>query len=113
MATPPFDLPTFLDHLHGDSALAAAMAALFLSECPGQLDGVRRAVAAGDAPSLERAAHLLKGSVGNFMAVDATEAAAWLEEQGRAGNLADASSALRALEAALDRLTTALREVTA
>lgn len=108
---PPLDTEAFLRTLRGDAALAAAMAALFLSECPCQLDAVRQAVAAGDAEVLEQAAHLLRGSVGNFMATEATAAAARLEAFGRSGDLSQAPRALRALEAAIERLTPALREI--
>ncbi len=112
-ASPPLDTDAFLRTLRGDSALAAALAALFLSECPLQMDAVRQAVAAGDAGALEQAAHLLRGSVGNFVAPEATAAAARLEAFGRAGDLSLAAGALRTLEAAIERLTPALREIAA
>lgn len=112
-SAPPFDQQAFLRTLRGDSALAAAMASLFLSECPRQLAGVRQAVAAGDAAALEQAAHLLRGSVGNFVASEATAAAGRLEAFGRTGDLSQAADALRVLEAAIERLTPALREIAA
>ncbi|MDP1889483.1 MAG: Hpt domain-containing protein [Gemmatimonadaceae bacterium] len=112
-ATPPLDQKAFLRTLRGDAALASAMAALFLSECPRQLDAVRQAVAAADAKALEQAAHLLRGSVGNFVATEATAAAARLEAFGRTGDLTQAASALRTLESAIERLTPALREIAA
>ena len=112
-ASSPLDTEAFLRTLRGDAALAAAMAALFLSECPRQLDAVRQAVAAGDAKALEQAAHLLRGSVGNFVATEATAAAARLEAFGHSGDLSQAAGALRALEAAIERLTPALREIAA
>lgn len=108
---PPLDQQAFLRTLRGDAALAAALAALFLSECPRQLDAVRQAVAAADAKALAQAAHLLRGSAGNFVASEATVAAARLEAFGRTGDLSQAASALRTLEAAIERLTTALREI--
>ncbi len=89
------------------------MAAMFLSECPHQLDAVRQAVAAGDAKQVEQAAHLLRGSIGNFAAAEATAAAARLEAFGRSGDLSQAPGALRTLEAAIERLTPALREIAA
>lgn len=89
------------------------MAELFLAECPRQLDAVRKAVAAADAKALEQAAHLLRGSVGNFVAAEATAAAARLEAFGRSGDVSLAAGALRTLEAALERLTPALREFAA
>ncbi|MHB1095487.1 MAG: Hpt domain-containing protein [Gemmatimonadaceae bacterium] len=112
-ASPPLDAEAFLRTLRGDTALAAALAALFLSECPRQVDAVRQAVAVGDAKALEQAAHLLRGSVSNFVATEATAAAARLEAFGRAGDLSLATGALRTLEAAIERLTPALREFAA
>jgi HPt (histidine-containing phosphotransfer) domain-containing protein len=111
--SPPLDLQVFLRMLRGDAALAAAMAALFLSECPHQLDAVRTAVAAADARALEQAAHSLRGSLGNFAANEATAAAARLEAFGRSGDLSQAAGALLTLEAAIERLTPALREIAA
>ncbi|MFA6169067.1 MAG: Hpt domain-containing protein [Gemmatimonadaceae bacterium] len=110
---PPLDTEAFLRTLRGDSALAAALAALFLSECPRQMDAVRQAIAAGDAKALEQAAHLLRGSVGNFVATEATAAAARLEAFGRTGDLSLAAGAFRTLEAAIERLTPALQEIAA
>lgn len=89
------------------------MAALFLTECPRQLDAVRQAVVAGDAKKLEQATHLLRGSLGNFVAAEASAAAARLEALGRSGDLSVATDALSALETAMERLTAALREIAA
>lgn len=112
-AVPPLDVQAFLRQLRGDTALAAAMASLFLAECPRQLDAVRLAVTSGDAKAVEQAAHLLRGSVGNFAAPEATAAAARVEALGRSGDLSNAAGALRALEVAIERLTPALREIAA
>jgi HPt (histidine-containing phosphotransfer) domain-containing protein len=110
--SPPLDLQAFLRTLRGDTALAAALATMFLSEGPRQLDAVRQAVAAGDAKRIEQAAHLLRGSVGNFAAAEATAAAARLEAFGRSGDLTQAVGALHTLETAIERLIPALREIT-
>lgn len=107
----PFDAPAFMRRVGGDATLAAAMAALFLEECPRLLGDVRAAVAAADAESLSSAAHALKGSVGNFCADEASNAALRLELLGRSGDLEGTPEALRILEAALDRLGPALREI--
>ena len=112
-AEPPFDAATFVHRVGNDRALAAAMAALFLAECPRMLDDVRRAVTARDAGAVERAAHALKGSMSNFVANAAAQAAGHLEHLGRTGEVAAAPDALRALEAELDRLLPALGEMTA
>ena len=108
----PFDRETLLQRLNGDASLAGAMAALMLQELPAQRAAVRDAVRGRDAAGLARSAHTLAGSIGNFLARDALAAARRLEALGRDGALADADDALEALDAALDRLALALRELT-
>jgi HPt (histidine-containing phosphotransfer) domain-containing protein len=61
--------------------------------------------------ALAQAAHALKGSVGNFGATTATDAAAQLETIGQRGDVAAASDVLRDLETALEQLSPALREL--
>ena len=48
--------------------LLKELVGLFLNEIPELLTDLRKAVKAGDANAIERAAHKLKGSVGNFAA---------------------------------------------
>ena len=88
------------------------MAALFLEEYPRFLAQIQEAISKKDSSSLSYAAHTLKGSVGNFAASDAFEAAFTLERIGRYGDLTQASDALVHLEAALSRLTPALGKLT-
>jgi HPt (histidine-containing phosphotransfer) domain-containing protein len=64
-----------------------------------------------DAAKLERAAHTLKGSVGNFAAHEAFEAARRLEQDGRRQDWDQAADDGAALEAALVRLQPALAEL--
>ena len=104
---------SLLTRVSGDAALASAMASLFIDECPRLLADVRVAWAAQDAAALARAAHSLKGSVSNFAAPGATQAAAHLESLGLAGELSPAGDALQRLEAELGRLLPALRELIA
>jgi HPt (histidine-containing phosphotransfer) domain-containing protein len=93
-----------LDRVGGDSELLQEMAQLFLEEYPSQLQAVRDAVAAGDPKAVERSAHSLKGSVGNFGAAEAHHAAFQLEMLGRQAHLDSAKSALLHLERALQSL---------
>jgi two-component system sensor histidine kinase/response regulator len=90
-----------LARVGGDLDLLKEIAALFLDEYPRELDGIRKALAAGDAHALERAAHGLKGSVANFGARAAVDSAFQLEQFGRAGKLDQAPPALAELERAL------------
>ena len=93
-----------LERVGGDSELLQEMAQLFLDEYPSQLEAVRAAVRARDAKALERSAHSLKGSVGNFGAAAAHEAALRLELLGRKGDLAEVDHALLHLECVLSTL---------
>lgn len=98
------DRAVALSRVGGDSELLQEMAQLFLEECPSQMDAIREAVRRRDARAIERSAHSLKGSVGNFGAVAAHTAAADLETLGRAGNLQSVEEALSALESAIRAL---------
>ena len=55
------------------------MVRIFRSDAPQMMGAARKAVSAADAPALQKAAHRLKGSVGNFGATGAYSAAARLE----------------------------------
>lgn len=93
-----------LSRVGGDAELLQEMAQLFLEECPSQLESVRAAVRARDAKALERSAHSLKGSVGNFGAAAAHQAALTLEMLGRRGELEHIEPALQKLESAFRQL---------
>ena len=107
-----FDREALLARVGGDAALLAAMASLFLEECPRYIASIREAVAGGDARALEGATHALKGSVSNFTAHRAVQAAQRLELMGRDGNLTESAQALRELEVAIGRVRVAIRELT-
>jgi signal transduction histidine kinase/CheY-like chemotaxis protein/HPt (histidine-containing phosphotransfer) domain-containing protein len=95
-------------HLEGDVELLKEIAGMFLDQCPELVARARDAVAKADPVEIERAAHTIKGSVGNFAAKAAFEAAQRLERIGRDGTLDEAEEAQAALEAELERLKPAL-----
>ena len=107
----PFDLKEALARVDGDHELLTEMAELFLEESPRFVKEIQAAVESGDTQTLTYAAHTLKGSVGNFAATEAAEAARQLEQMGRKGDLEGADMELANLEAALARLTPALTEL--
>src|SRR5512141_1137875 len=90
-----------LSRVGGDKELLREIAVLFMEECPGAFAEIQKAVTRGDAAKLENAAHALKGSVANFGAQDAVEAAFRLEQMGRANQMGEAKEMLRKLESAL------------
>ena len=90
-----------LARVGGDQQLLREIAVLFIHDCPRAFAEIQEAVTRGDAAKLENAAHGLKGSVANFGARDAVEAAFRLEQMGRANQLSEAEGMLGKLQSAL------------
>jgi HPt (histidine-containing phosphotransfer) domain-containing protein len=99
-----FDKEVALSRVGGDVELLKEIAILFLDDYPKSLTELREAVQAGDARRVERSAHGLKGSVSNFGAAPAVNAALQLETMGRAQKLVEVEQVLRTLELALAAL---------
>jgi len=104
-----FDMPKALEVVNGDRELFKEIATLFLENLPDNIAHIRGAIAKSDADALDRAAHSLKGSVGNFGAKRAFEAAYRLELMGKEARLTEAEGALSELEAELKDLETAVK----
>jgi CheY-like chemotaxis protein len=88
---------------------AARLARTFLDTAPARLARLREAVASRDPDGVQRAAHLLKGSLAVFSARQALDTAASLEAMGKAHDLAGASAALGALQAEVWALLESLK----
>ena len=99
-----FDRSAALERIGGDQKLLEEIAGLFLAEYPALVQEIRDALRNGDAAGLESSAHSLKGSVANFEARSAVDAAFRLECMGRARNLERAPFAFAELEAVLRAL---------
>lgn len=93
-----------LSRVGGDAELLKEIAQLFLDDYPRVLDELRDALARGDAKTVERTAHGLKGSVSNFGAQNAVDAARTIEALGRAEQLAEVTQVIHTLELALAAL---------
>ena len=105
----PIDRAAALRAVGGDQVLLADLMRLFLEDCPERVADLRAAVVSGDPAHVQRAAHVVKGSVGTFGACCARDCAADLERAGRERRFDDAPALLAALEAELDRVSDALR----
>src|SRR5690242_5631959 len=103
-----FDREEALARLEGDSELLAEMVSLFLQSHGEQVSEIKAGLARKDIEAVRRAAHALKGAIGNFTSRGAFQAAQRLEEIARRGDLAGAERAFTDLEDALRRLTSAL-----
>ena len=93
-----------LERIGGDEELLKEIAVLFLDDYPNLIADIREACRSRNARSLERAAHTLKGSISNFGAERAQNAALELEMIGRNGAIQDAPAALGRLESAMTAL---------
>jgi PAS domain S-box-containing protein len=103
-SSPPFDLDGALQRLEGDRELLEELARLFLEECPGNIAGMRKALQGRDARLLERLAHTMKGSSASVGAVRVSEASLALEQEARAGTLANSTEYIERIQRELDRL---------
>ena len=99
------------ERFEGDTELLREVVEIFLEDCPKLMADLSSAISRREAGGLERAAHAIKGSVGNFAARAAFEAAYGLERMGRAGNLDGAVEAHAELEREIERLCTVLPEM--
>ncbi len=107
------DRAGLLARFDGDADLLAELVDLFHTGAPGLVAQVQDAAARRDGPALMRAAHTLKGMVGNFGASRALDLAQGIEDRGREGNVGDAPARAADLEQAVARLATRLREIVA
>jgi PAS domain S-box-containing protein len=97
-----------LARLDGDEELLREIVEMFLAGYPQMLADVRDAIKRGDGARLEHVAHSLKGAIGNFGVLSATDAALQLEVKGRMKDLAEADKAYAILEEAVRQLHHAL-----
>ncbi len=107
---PLFDYQAAIARLDNDEGLFDEMIRFFLDDSPGVLRQLRDALVAGDSREVQRAAHSLKGFAATFDAQAAVAAGRHVEELGAAGKLAEAGSAVAALEFAVQRLCVALTD---
>src|SRR5262249_30541919 len=92
------DHRALLQGFDGNRRLLNQIARLFLADYPQRLAEIKAAIHCGNADALARAAHSLKGSVGNFAATKAVAVAHRLEAMGRNGELQTAGEECIALE---------------
>jgi HPt (histidine-containing phosphotransfer) domain-containing protein len=107
------DYAVALERLGGDEELLQEVAQLFLDEYPSLMSEIRQATMSANAQRLERAAHSLKGSVSNFGADSAVEAALALEKIGRGGDLTGAPTAYAHLVLVMEQLHPSFEQLAA
>ena len=110
-SSPVLDRQAAIERLGGDEELFGEVAAIFRTDSQTLLNEIRRAVKSGDAATVHRAAHGLKGAAGYVGGKPAADAAAALEKIGASGDLSAAPRALDVLTTEIERLTTALSDI--
>jgi two-component system, sensor histidine kinase and response regulator len=99
------------DRFDGDLDLLRLVAGTFLESTPPLLDDMRQGISAGDAGSVSRIAHRLRGSLANFGADEAVEVAFRLEQMGSEGDLAGADAAYATLIQGYETLRSGLERL--
>jgi two-component system sensor histidine kinase/response regulator len=99
------------ERFDGDVELLRVVAGTFLESTPPLLVEMREALAAANPASVSRIAHRLRGSLANFGADDAVQAASRLEKMGAEGDLAGADQACDSLMEGYDALRTGLERL--
>ncbi|MEK7351872.1 MAG: Hpt domain-containing protein [Nitrospirota bacterium] len=111
--TSVLDLSEALNRVDGDQDLFFTLAGLFLQESQKEAAAIRVALGRQDGAGLVAAAHKLKSSVIEMCAPRLFERTKRLEELGRQGELAEASSVCADVEASLAEVHAALRKLIA
>ncbi len=105
-----FDPSQMLQNIGGDQDLLVQLVDLFLARQADMMSQIRQALSLGDAATVERSAHTLKGTAGNLCAPEVALAAGRLEAVGRLGTLHDAPAVYAHLEMEMLRLRHVLEE---
>jgi HPt (histidine-containing phosphotransfer) domain-containing protein len=88
----------------GGQEMLSELAEMFLDDTRLGIDTLKGAVEEGDAQTIERTAHTLKGSSGNMGAHRMARVCAQLEEVGASGDLKRAPRLIVQLEEEFDRV---------
>ncbi len=100
-----------LEQVDGDVNLLGKMAALLLADIPNDLLALGTAIEMHNAGGVADLSHSLKGSLSNFLAKPAVDAALRLEKMGREGDLSLALDTYEHLQGIVERLLPELAEL--
>ncbi|WP_164976092.1 Hpt domain-containing protein [Oleiharenicola lentus] len=94
-----------------DPAFLRELIDVFLEDVPQRFAELDKALAAQDAPLLQRAAHTIKGSCSNFGATSLAQVALEMEKQGKAAAFAEAAATYPSLKAEFAQVAEALKQL--
>ncbi len=95
----------------GEPDILEELTGLFFEDAAAQIKALKKAVESGDAPSVYRLSHTLKGSSGNMGANRMHRICLTLEEVGQSGELGEAGELLGSLEKAFGDARSAIEEL--
>ena len=98
------DLSRAMEVVDGDKGLLRSLVEDFLEDYPQHLEELENLIARNDSAKVERKAHSLKGSIGNFGVGEAYELAYQIETLGKESRLEEAADVLRKLEEQMNRI---------
>jgi HPt (histidine-containing phosphotransfer) domain-containing protein len=101
MEHPPqavYDHSAMMDRLMGDQELVKAVIRRFLEDLPQQVNRLKQSLEAGDAQSVHRQIHSIKGAAANISANSLVSLALRMEKAAAEGNLQSVTESLPALE---------------
>jgi CheY-like chemotaxis protein len=101
---PSVDTAELLDRIDNDRAFLAELLDIFRRDCPLQLRAAHEAARTGDADTLQRVSHTLKGALGNLSAPISARLAGELETMSRSGNIETAAPTVDTLEQEMARV---------
>jgi len=105
------DVAKLQQNMEGDDAMLRDILEVYLRDLPQREKEMLEALATGDAPTLARAAHTLKGVLLTLAAAPAADVALRLEILARCANLAEAEGLVAELRQELALLSPALRDL--
>lgn len=105
---PIFNPAQMLQNIGGDQELLMQLVTMFLERHGEIMAHIRQALSQGDAITVERVAHTLKGTAANLCAPEVALVAGQLEAVGRLGTLHGAPSVYAHLEMEMLRLVKAI-----
>jgi signal transduction histidine kinase/DNA-binding response OmpR family regulator len=109
-ADSPVDMEDALGRVSGDAEVWLEVAGIFLEDTPNRLDKIEAAVEAGDAETVQKEAHSIKGAAANVGAKPLLGAASELEAAGRESRFDEIGDALGRLRGEFSRFETFLAE---
>ncbi len=108
---PPMDFKKALEEFDDDREFLTELLEGFQKNVRSQIESIRQAIADGDAETIWREAHSIKGGAANLTAKPLSECALGLEQMGKKGQLEGSADILSKLENEMNRLENYLAEV--